>query len=282
MNMKIDSLSVAIISSVLGVFIVVGVVAIQQVFAQVDATSTETVATSPESENQTDVYAGTSATTTDTETVTPSEATTDTTTDTTTETQTEISAEDGTASDTETATPESVTPTEAPPEGLTEIHIIGTKYIDYFTDGTTEFSFPGDPEIHAHIAEKDAPIPTHEGLTWVHSVGNYLYDTESGDLEVGQYAVQPEGSFISKGFPFVSSTSTPAAAGSSSTTEENPAPSPEVLGASTSSDASSSTIETSPAVSETDTPASTNEGTPSDATTPAPEPTSSSTQSTQN
>lgn len=114
---------------------------------------------------------------------------------------------------------------EAPPEGLTEVHVIGTKYIDYFTDGTNTYTFPGDPEVHAHIAERDAAIPTHEGLTWVHSVGRPLYDTPSGDLEVGQYVIQTDGSIIAKYPPFQSSTSTPAAVtaptAESSSTPEN-------------------------------------------------------------
>jgi hypothetical protein len=119
---------------------------------------------------------------------------------------------------------EITTPSQQPaPEGLAEVHIIGTKCTDYFTDGTTEYSFPGDPEIHAHIAEKDAPIPTHEGLTWVHSTGQPLYDTPSGDLEEGQYAVQSDGSIIAKPPPFVSSTSTPAVLGASTESSEAPA-----------------------------------------------------------
>jgi hypothetical protein len=64
-------------------------------------------------------------------------------------------------------------PAEPAPEGLTEVHIIGTKYTNYFTDGTTITSYPGDPEIDAHLAEKDAPIPTQ------HTAGSYLYDTEN-------------------------------------------------------------------------------------------------------
>jgi hypothetical protein len=70
------------------------------------------------------------------------------------------------------------------------VHIIGTKYTDYFTDGTTETSYPGDPTIDANLGKRDAPIPTHEGLTWVHTVGQNLYDTPSGDLEVGDYALE--------------------------------------------------------------------------------------------
>ena len=117
----------------------------------------------------------------------------------------------------QTETPSAQTATEARPEGLAEVHIIGTKYIDYFTDGTATYSFPGDPKIHAHIAEKDAPIPTHEGMTWVHSTGQYLYDTQSGDLEEGQYAVQPNGSIIAKNRPMQSATSSPAMSGDSAT-----------------------------------------------------------------
>src|SRR5690348_4394803 len=41
--------------------------------------------------------------------------------------------------------------TQPAPEGLTLVHIIGTKYIDYFTDGTSEYSFPGDPDIDSHF-----------------------------------------------------------------------------------------------------------------------------------
>jgi hypothetical protein len=98
---------------------------------------------------------------------------------------------------------------ETPPVGLAEVHIIGMKYIDYFTDGTSTFSFPGDPQIDENFDKPNAPIPTHEGLTWVHSTGQYLYDTPSGDLEEGEYAVLANGHYISRGVPFISSTSTP-------------------------------------------------------------------------
>src|SRR6266853_1189929 len=40
----------------------------------------------------------------------------------------------------------------------------------------------------------DAPIPTHQGMIWVHTSGRYLYDTPSGDLEIGDHAVQSDGS----------------------------------------------------------------------------------------
>jgi hypothetical protein len=133
-----------------------------------------------------------------------------------------------------------VSAVQQPPQGLAEVHIIGTKYIDYFTDGTTVTSYPGNPEIDAHFAEADAPIPTHEGMTWVHTVGQPLYDTPSGDLEVGDYAVQSDGSYIENA-SFVSSTSTPAVSSPTDSTTGAPA----VLGASTS---------TAPAGSDTFTP----------------------------
>src|SRR5262249_25144271 len=97
---------------------------------------------------------------------------------------------------------------EPAPEGLTEVHIVGTKYTDSFIDWTSEFAFPGDPDVDAHLSEANAPTPTHEGLTWARTVGQHLYDTQSGDLETGQYALQSNGTYIAKPFPFVSSTST--------------------------------------------------------------------------
>jgi hypothetical protein len=94
--------------------------------------------------------------------------------------------------------------------GITEVHVVGTKYIDYFTDGTTTTAYPGDPDIDANLAKPNAPIPTHEGMTWVHTTGQPLYDTPSGDLELGDYAMLPGGSIISNAPPFQSSTSTAA------------------------------------------------------------------------
>ena len=89
------------------------------------------------------------------------------------------------ATSTESSEPAPVIPSEPAPQGLSLVHIIGTKYTDYFTDGATETSYPGDPTIDANLGKRDAPIPTHEGLTWVHTTGENLYDTPSGDLEVG-------------------------------------------------------------------------------------------------
>jgi hypothetical protein len=105
-----------------------------------------------------------------------------------------------------------VTPSGQAPQGLSLVHIIGTKYTDYFTDGTTETSYPGDPKIDDHLAEPNAVIPTHQGLTWVHTTGQNLYDTPSGDLDVGDYALQANGEYVENAPPFVSSTSSPSTA----------------------------------------------------------------------
>jgi hypothetical protein len=122
----------------------------------------------------------------------------------------ELGAVASTSADATTTPPYVLTPaTEPPPQDLTEVHVIGTKYTDYFTDGTTVSAYPGDPEVDGNLNKRDAPLPTHTGLSWVHTSSTYLYDTSSGDLDIGDYAVQPDGSYIENAAPFVSSTSTP-------------------------------------------------------------------------
>src|SRR5262249_24065277 len=126
------------------------------------------------------------------------------------------------ANNSQAATPDASTESplsEPPPAGLTEVHIIGTKYIDYFTDGSTTIAVPRDPTFNGNLDKPDAPIPTHAGMTWVHTIGENLYDTPSGDLEVGDYAIQADGSYIQHAPPFVSSTSTPAQLTTSATTD---------------------------------------------------------------
>jgi hypothetical protein len=71
------------------------------------------------------------------------------------------------------------------------------KYIDYFTDGTKTYPFPGNPDIDSNLNKPNAPIPSHSGLTWVSTSGMDAYDTASGDLEVGDYAQESDGSYIS-------------------------------------------------------------------------------------
>lgn len=95
-----------------------------------------------------------------------------------------------------TSTPIAVIAADPAPSSLREVRIIGTKYTDYFTDGSKLVELPGDPNIHANIAKANAPVPTREGLTWDHSVGTHLYDTQSGDLEIGTFALQPNGTYI--------------------------------------------------------------------------------------
>ena len=76
------------------------------------------------------------------------------------------------------------------------VHVAGTKYIDYFTDGTKTYSFPGNPDIDSNLNKPNAPIPTHSNLKWVSTSGMEAYDTPNGDLEVGDYAQESDGSYI--------------------------------------------------------------------------------------
>ena len=76
------------------------------------------------------------------------------------------------------------------------VHVVGQKYIDYFTDGTKTYSYPGDPAIDGNLNKPNAPIPSHAGLTWVSTSGMEAYDTPSGDLEPGDYAQESDGSYI--------------------------------------------------------------------------------------
>jgi hypothetical protein len=77
------------------------------------------------------------------------------------------------------------------------VHVVGTKYVDYFTDGSKTYSFPGNPDIDSNLNKPNAPIPSHGTLTWVSTSGMEAYDTPSGDLEVGDYAQESDGSYIS-------------------------------------------------------------------------------------
>ena len=68
---------------------------------------------------------------------------------------------------------------------------------DYFTDGTKTYSFPGNSDIDSNLNKPNAPIPSHGNLKWVSTSGMEAYDTPSGDLEVGDYAQEADGSYIS-------------------------------------------------------------------------------------
>jgi hypothetical protein len=87
-------------------------------------------------------------------------------------------------------------PPESSAQSLTEVRIIGNKYVDYFTDGTTLTSFPGDSNMDSHLDQPNAPPPAREGLTWDHTATQFLYDTPSGDLDPGDYAQMPSGGYI--------------------------------------------------------------------------------------
>jgi hypothetical protein len=76
------------------------------------------------------------------------------------------------------------------------VHVVGTKYVDYFTDGTKTYSFPGSPDIDSNLNKPNAPIPTHGNLTWVSTSGMDAYDTPTGDLESGDYAQEANGSYV--------------------------------------------------------------------------------------
>ena len=77
------------------------------------------------------------------------------------------------------------------------VHVVGSKYVDYFTDGTKAYSFPGNPDSDSNLNKPNAPIPSHGNLTWVSTSGMDAYDTPSGDLESGDYAQESDGSYVS-------------------------------------------------------------------------------------
>ena len=100
------------------------------------------------------------------------------------------------ATTTSAATPAPAAPVTAP-SSLKLVHIIGTKYVDYCTDGTKVTAYPGDPAIDAHFNVPDAPTPKcPAGQKWDHTSGMDKYDTASGDLDVGDYAQQVDGTYI--------------------------------------------------------------------------------------
>jgi len=201
--MKTNIITFAV-ASALVVALVIGFAIVRPVLAQVAATSTDstapatpavdTVASSTPSDASSTPIVGNVSTSTAPAETSPADTTTGAPVNKATTPDTSVQK----------------APTEPPPPGLTEVHIIGTKYIDYFTDGSTTIAVPGDPNIDGNLDKPDAPIPMHTGMTWVHTIGENLYDTPSGALEVGDYAVQPDGSYIQHAPPFISSTSTPA------------------------------------------------------------------------
>ena len=104
------------------------------------------------------------------------------------------------------------------------VHVVGTKYVDYFTDGTKTYSFPGDAKIDGKLNRPNAPIPTHGNLTWVSTSGMEAYDTPSGDLEEGAYAQEADGSFISNlpAYTYTDATSSVRIAAHTATSKTDP------------------------------------------------------------
>ena len=150
---------------------------------------------------KTGIVSALTATTTDT-TSTASDTTTASTSSATASTTpaTDASSTSPTPS-AQTQTPDQSQAQSQPSNGakptLKLVHLVGTKYIDYFTDGTKTYSFAGDPKVDANLNKPNAPIPSHSGLTWVSTSGMDAYDTPSGDLDVGDYAQEADGSYVS-------------------------------------------------------------------------------------
>jgi hypothetical protein len=131
--------------------LVAGFLVVRPVLAQVDATSSP-----PAPDISADLFGMSSTSTIDT-----IDATAPTTTAGTTTEAVSHPPESVTESTTTTDTAlNSVHPIEPPPVGLARVHIIGTKYIDYFTDGSTTVVMPGDPQIDANLDKPDDPHMT--------------------------------------------------------------------------------------------------------------------------
>jgi hypothetical protein len=150
--MNRSRIAFTLISLVVFIVFAASIIKIRSVSALDDATTTE--ATTSE------------ATTTDG--TAPDATATDSTTDTPTISETDpgsstnaADASPATSTPAEPALTEqpAVAPQGAAPSPLTLVRIIGTKYIDYCTDGTNITAYPGDPAIAANFDKPDAPIP---------------------------------------------------------------------------------------------------------------------------
>ena len=56
--------------------------------------------------------------------------------------------------------PGTIQPSSGAKPTLKLVRVVGTKYIDYFTDGTKTYSFPGNPDVDSNLNKPNAPIPT--------------------------------------------------------------------------------------------------------------------------
>src|SRR5262249_52977913 len=95
---------------------------------------------------------------------------------TTTETDTSATTPPTEPEDSQTTPSQPAPPFDA--AAVTRVHVAGTKYIDYCTDGTAVTPHPGDPAIDSNLNKPDAPTPQcPEGQTWDHTSGMDAYDT---------------------------------------------------------------------------------------------------------
>jgi hypothetical protein len=153
---------------------------IQLVAAQTDASSSTTTSDLPPSTTTATDTAGT------TDTTTPSTPAVD-----------QASTSAPTATTATAPAPPLPAPVQATSVSLTLVHMAGTKYVDYCTDGSKVTAYPGDAAIDAHFDVPNAPTPKCPGgQTWDHTSGTYAYDTQSGDLGVNQYAQLSDGSYV--------------------------------------------------------------------------------------
>ena len=165
-------------------------------------------------------------------TTTDATSTSDTTTASTSSTSTSSTLS---ATDASSTSPNPPAQTQAPPQSQAQspssgkpalklVHVVGTKYIDYFTDGAKTYSFPGNPDVDSNLNKPNAPIPFHGNLKWVSTSGMEAYDTPSGDLEVGDYAQESDGSYISNvpAYTYADATSSAPIAAHISTSKADP------------------------------------------------------------
>ena len=110
---------------------------------------------------KTGIVAALSATTTDATSTVP-----DTTTASTSSTSASSTPPSTDASSTPATPPAQSHAQSQPSNGakptLKLVHVVGSKYIDYFTDGTKTYSFPGNPDIDANLNKPSSHVGLHQ------------------------------------------------------------------------------------------------------------------------
>src|SRR5262249_52829354 len=140
----------------------IGVAVVRPVLAQVGATST-TVAASSTSVTSTDAASASTTVSVAASSTPPMSAPADSSATSTTPAATppDTTTSQGKAQASAEGVVHGKPAVDAPPAGFTEVHIIGTKYVDYFTDGSTTIAVPGDANIDGNLDKPNAAIPTH-------------------------------------------------------------------------------------------------------------------------